>query len=288
MSAAAPQLGAVCSEPKVFVGQLPPEATQQDVTRVFEQYGAIRSCGLIGAQASGPRCAMVSAARRRRRAPRSQRDTPSSRSAAARRQRAPCQLATHPAGPRAQVLFDKWSQAEAAVESEQGKSSLGGSKPLVVRFADPPRRGGAGGGPGAAGIAPKKLFVGQVRGGIRDGAPAARGADRRARRARAGPRAAPSCPSRPPGAARRGAARARPGARRSRSRARRGPPSAPLRPARRPGTAPAPPPRAHRPALGSCPRGRGRLAAAARAPAIRLRRLSRWPPSRRTRPAGSA
>lgn len=61
-----------------------------------------------------------------------------------------------------QVLYEKWSHAEAAVETEQGKSSLGGSKPLVVKFADPPKRASAG--PGASvGIAPKKLFVGQVR-----------------------------------------------------------------------------------------------------------------------------
>jgi RNA recognition motif-containing protein len=58
MSAVPPVSGAVCSEPKVFVGQLPPEATQQDVVGLFEKYGAIKSCGIIGT-ASAPRCAMV-------------------------------------------------------------------------------------------------------------------------------------------------------------------------------------------------------------------------------------
>ena len=59
------------------------------------------------------------------------------------------------------MLYAKWREAEAAVESEQGKSSLGGNKPLVVKFADPPKRGSAGA--PVVGIAPKKLFVGQVR-----------------------------------------------------------------------------------------------------------------------------
>lgn len=56
------------------------------------------------------------------------------------------------------VTFAKWAQAESAVETLQGTCSLGGQKPLVVRFADPPK------GDDARGIFPKKLFVGQVRG----------------------------------------------------------------------------------------------------------------------------
>jgi hypothetical protein len=62
-----------------------------------------------------------------------------------------------------QVLYEKWSHAEAAVETEQGKSSLGGTNPLVVKFADPPKRASTASTGPSVGIAPKKLFVGQVR-----------------------------------------------------------------------------------------------------------------------------
>lgn len=72
-----------------------------------------------------------------------------------------CQVITGPDGRSkgcAMILFSSWAEAEQAVESENGTTHLGGSKPLVVKFADPPRRGE---GP-IVGIAPKKLFVGQV------------------------------------------------------------------------------------------------------------------------------
>lgn len=55
------------------------------------------------------------------------------------------------------VIYDKWAEVELAVESENGTMNLGGGKPLVVRIADPPKRDGP-----LVGIAPKKLFVGQV------------------------------------------------------------------------------------------------------------------------------
>jgi hypothetical protein len=61
----------------------------------------------------------------------------------------------------AMILYATWTEAEQAVEAENGTTHLGGSKPMVVKFADPPRRGD---GP-VVGIAPKKLFVGQVRAG---------------------------------------------------------------------------------------------------------------------------
>lgn len=57
----------------------------------------------------------------------------------------------------AMVIYDKWAEVELAVESENGTMNLGGGKPLVVRIADPPKRDGP-----LVGIAPKKLFVGQV------------------------------------------------------------------------------------------------------------------------------
>ncbi|GAX75371.1 hypothetical protein CEUSTIGMA_g2815.t1 [Chlamydomonas eustigma] len=54
----------------------------------------------------------------------------------------------------AMVLFTSWSSVEIACEAEHGNMSLGGSKPLVVKVADPPKMG--------PGITPKKLFVGQI------------------------------------------------------------------------------------------------------------------------------
>ena len=56
------------------------------------------------------------------------------------------------------IIFSKFSEVELAVEGENGTTNLGGTKPLVVRSADPPKRDGL----GSVGIAPKKLFVGQV------------------------------------------------------------------------------------------------------------------------------
>eukprot|EP00210_Caulerpa_lentillifera_P006666 g6369.t1 len=57
----------------------------------------------------------------------------------------------------AMILFEKWSQAEVAIEACHGKSFFGTNRALVVNLADPPRRGG-----GLPPIAPKTLFVGQV------------------------------------------------------------------------------------------------------------------------------
>lgn len=73
-----------------------------------------------------------------------------------------CVIITHADGRSkgaAMVLYDTWAEAELAIETENGTMNLGGSRPLVVRFADPPKRGD---GP-IMGIAPRKLFVGQVR-----------------------------------------------------------------------------------------------------------------------------
>lgn len=64
----------------------------------------------------------------------------------------------------AMVLFQRWSQAEAAAEALDGQLCLetgGQRKPLVVHFANPRRA--PPGQPAEPGIAPRKLFVGQVR-----------------------------------------------------------------------------------------------------------------------------
>ena len=56
------------------------------------------------------------------------------------------------------IIYSTFSEVELAVEGENGTTNLGGSKPLVVRIADPPKREGL----GLVGIAPRKLFIGQV------------------------------------------------------------------------------------------------------------------------------
>ena len=62
----------------------------------------------------------------------------------------------------AMVLFSRWAEAEAAcsLDGSVVLESGGQSKPLVVHFANP-RRAPAGQ-PAEPGIAPRKLFVGQV------------------------------------------------------------------------------------------------------------------------------
>uniref|UniRef100_A0A7S0R583 RRM domain-containing protein n=1 Tax=Chlamydomonas leiostraca TaxID=1034604 RepID=A0A7S0R583_9CHLO len=72
-----------------------------------------------------------------------------------------CQVITGPDGRSkgcAMILYSTWTEAELAVENENGTQHLGGQKPMVVKFADPPKRGD---GP-IVGIAAKKLFVGQI------------------------------------------------------------------------------------------------------------------------------
>ncbi|KAF5838001.1 hypothetical protein DUNSADRAFT_3594 [Dunaliella salina] len=72
-----------------------------------------------------------------------------------------CQVVCGPDGRSkgcAMIMFNSWTQAELAIEGENNTTHLGGSKPMVVKFADPPKRGD---GP-IMGIAPKKLFVGQI------------------------------------------------------------------------------------------------------------------------------
>lgn len=64
----------------------------------------------------------------------------------------------------AMVLFQRWAHAEAAAEALDGQLVLetgGQRKPLVVHFANPRRA--PPGQPAEPGIAPRKLFVGQVR-----------------------------------------------------------------------------------------------------------------------------
>ena len=63
----------------------------------------------------------------------------------------------------AMVLFDRWSSAEAAMEKHDGKTVLDGGKgrALVVHFANPRKAGPTGTAP-EQGVAPKKIFVGQV------------------------------------------------------------------------------------------------------------------------------
>lgn len=64
----------------------------------------------------------------------------------------------------AMVQFKRWAEAEAAMDDLNGTSPLEGGKgrPLVVHFANPRRT--VGNQAAEPAIAPRKLFVGQVRG----------------------------------------------------------------------------------------------------------------------------
>lgn len=101
----------VAPEPKVFVGQVPLESTEEQLRDLMAAHGELQSV-TIPRKSDSRRFAMVT--------------------------------------------FAKWAHAESAVDTLHGTCSLGGAKPLVVRFADPPK------GDDAKGIYPKKLFVGQV------------------------------------------------------------------------------------------------------------------------------
>lgn len=103
----------VASEPRIFVGQVPTDKTEEDLFQLFLPFGRIRNLHLIreGPEGKSRGCAMV--------------------------------------------LFDRWSEAEAAIEAHDGKTVLDG-RTLVVKVASPRRQ------PSETGIAPKKLFIGQV------------------------------------------------------------------------------------------------------------------------------
>lgn len=64
----------------------------------------------------------------------------------------------------AQVQFKRWADAERAMHSVNGTTPLdsGKGRPLVCHFANP-RRAAAGSQTSESAIAPRKLFVGQVR-----------------------------------------------------------------------------------------------------------------------------
>ena len=101
---------AVAPEPKLFVGQVPVDCTEEQLGAVMQQYGDAKVSIIKGPKTT--RFAMAT--------------------------------------------FDKWASAEAALEALHGSTAFG-AKPIVVRFADPPK------GEDSKGIIPKKLFVGQVR-----------------------------------------------------------------------------------------------------------------------------
>ncbi|CAK0784107.1 hypothetical protein CVIRNUC_007310 [Coccomyxa viridis] len=109
----------VASEPRLFVGQIPQSAREEDLFPLFTPYGNVRNLHLLRGSDGKPRgCAMV--------------------------------------------LFSRWAEAEAAcsLDGSVVLESGGQSKPLVVHFANPRRA--PPGQPAEPGIAPRKLFVGQV------------------------------------------------------------------------------------------------------------------------------
>lgn len=105
---------AVAPVPKLFVGQVPMECTEEQLGAVMQRYGESRVSIIKGAK-----------------------------------------RLKIPQTCFAMATFTKWASAEAALEALHGSTEFG-SKPLVVRFADPPK------GEDSKGIVPKKLFVGQV------------------------------------------------------------------------------------------------------------------------------
>ena len=108
----------VACEPRLFVGQVPATARDDDLWPIFNAFGNVRNLHLLKGSDGKPRgCAMV--------------------------------------------LYARWAQAEAASQALNGHSALigGQSRPLVVHFANPRRSPQ---GPPEPGIAPRKLFVGQV------------------------------------------------------------------------------------------------------------------------------
>lgn len=105
----------VAAEPKLFVGQVPIDCSEQALIDLMKQHATAQEPVSVTMPKRG--------------------NVPQS-----------CKFAM--------VTFDKWQSAEAAIEALHGSTALG-SKPLVVRFADPPK------GEDSKGIVPKKLFVGQ-------------------------------------------------------------------------------------------------------------------------------
>jgi len=52
-----------------------------------------------------------------------------------------CQVVSGPDGRSkgcAMIMFNSWTEAEMAVEAENNTTHLGGTKAMVVKFADPP------------------------------------------------------------------------------------------------------------------------------------------------------
>ena len=106
----------VCATPKLFLGQMPPNVTKEDVWALFKAYGDVVRVDMLQTRDGRHRgCAMV--------------------------------------------WFERWAAAERALEGEAGGLPFGGDRTLVVKFADPPKRGES-----QAGIKAKKVFVGQVGG----------------------------------------------------------------------------------------------------------------------------
>lgn len=106
--------------PRLFVGQVPTDKTEQDLYPLFSSFGTVEKITLVrGPEGKSRGCAMVQ--------------------------------------------FKSWSEAEKAMESLNGTSPLEGGKgrPLVVHFANPRRT--ANSQTTEPAIAPRKLFVGQVR-----------------------------------------------------------------------------------------------------------------------------
>lgn len=115
----------VSSTPKLFVGQVPSDSVREDINSLFQPYGNVCRVDMLlpkqGGSGSGNGLQQQS-------------------------------------NRSAMVWYEKWSQVEAALEAaEAGKVMLDKTRKLVVRIADPPKKGD-----NVTGIKPRKLFIGQV------------------------------------------------------------------------------------------------------------------------------
>eukprot|EP00210_Caulerpa_lentillifera_P002071 g1986.t1 len=113
----------VCSTPKIFVGQIPTDVDRESLSSVFAPYGRVNRIDLLT-----PRQPNLNNTR------------------------------------SAMIWFESWTEVERVMEAfEADAVHLTGSKKLVVRIADPPKRG-----ENSIGIKPRKLFIGQIPRDVQD------------------------------------------------------------------------------------------------------------------------
>ena len=138
------------THPPSQLTQVPADVSEADLLPLFSAYGPVRSLHLLKGVDSKPRGVRECGCELRER-----RDE-----ATPTHTHTPSFLIFPPTGC-AMVLYSRWAHAEAACTALDGADALSCGRALVCHFANP-RRGGGPGAPPEPGIAPRKLFVGQV------------------------------------------------------------------------------------------------------------------------------